>query len=110
MACRKRGRPSSWIRREKRRSIYARDSYTCVLCNFYCDASNINEVNRVLTIDHVRARNNGGHNHHTNLVTACRRCNSSRQDKPIKKWCDEKCLDYQSVRRRIRNAVRRKLP
>lgn len=62
------------------------------------------------TVDHVKPRSNGGHNCHTNLVTACRSCNSSRQDKPLKQWCDKKGLDYIAIRRRIRNAVRRKLP
>ena len=63
-----------------------------------------------LTIDHVKARSNGGKNHHTNLVTACRSCNSSRQDKPLKQWCEEKGLDYKAIKRRVYNAIRRKLP
>ena len=103
MACRKRGHPSSWIRREKRRRIYWRDRFTCVYCaGQFCPKS--------LTIDHVRARNNGGHNKTTNLVTACRRCNSSRQDKPLEDWCALKQLDLAAIQRRIRNATRRKLP
>ena len=102
--CRKRGHPSSWIRPEKRKRIYARDGYVCV----YCDI--IPNMSRDFTLDHVRARSNGGQNHHTNLITACRSCNSSRQNKPLKQWCEEKGLDYYAIHRRVRNAVRRKLP
>ena len=102
--CRKRGHPSGWIRSEKRRRIYRRDRFTCVYCNTkFTDGLS-------LTVDHVKARNNGGHNHHTNLVTACRSCNSSRQDRPFKQWCEKKGLDYEAIRRRIYNAIRRKLP
>jgi 5-methylcytosine-specific restriction endonuclease McrA len=102
--CRKRGHPSGWIRTEKRHRIYKRDHYKCLYCNkLIYDALNY-------TVDHVRARNNGGHNHHTNLVTACRSCNSSLQDKKLKDWCELKGYDYNEVRKRIRNAIRRKLP
>lgn len=106
--CRKRGHPSGWIRREKRYRIYKRDRFTCVYCTHKWPDSGPPYFN--ITVDHVKARNNGGHNHHINLVTACRSCNSSLQDKPLKQWCEEKGYDYNEVRRRIRNAVRRKLP
>ena len=104
MACRKRGHPSSWIRKEKRERIYARDGHLCVYC---CIAPN---GSRDFTLDHIRARSNGGHNQHINLITACLSCNSSRQNKPLKQWCEENGFDYEAIHRRIRNAVRRKLP
>lgn len=109
MKCRKRGRKSGWIRRKKRLLIYARDDFKCVYCDRQFTRSD-------LTLDHVRARSNGGHNHHTNLVTACRSCNSSKQNKTIREWME---LTYPEVsahlmtkvlRRRVRNAQRRKLP
>lgn len=103
MPCRKRGHSSSWIRPEKRYRIYKRDRFACVYCG---EPSKTGKT----TIDHVKARSNGGNNNHTNLVTACHACNSSRQDKPLRAWCGKRGLDYETVRRRIRNAVRRKLP
>ena len=103
--CRKRGHPSGWIRPEKRHRIYLRDDWTCVYCYTY-RAGDFQH----LTVDHVKPRSKGGSNHHSNLVTACRSCNSSLQAKPLKQWCEENNLDYKAIRRRIRNAVRRKLP
>lgn len=102
--CRKRGHPSNWIRPDKRQRIYKRDNNTCVYCETQLDSP------RQLTLEHVVPRSNGQNNHHTNLVTACRSCNSSRQNKTLKAWCLQKKLDYQAITKRIRNAVRRKLP
>jgi len=111
--CRKRGHPSGWIRRSKRLRIYARDEFRCVYCN--CQYPRLG-----LTLDHVRARSNGGHNHHTNLVTACRSCNSSKQNRTLREWitCRNRDrnrlsmteIDLADIRRRVRNAQRRVLP
>jgi len=38
-----------------------------------------------VTLDHLLARSAGGDNDARNLVTACKSCNSSRQDRP---WAD----------------------
>lgn len=77
---------SSWIRIEKRLAIYLRDEFTCL----YCGKNLKNEDPENVTLDHLVPRNplvahgNGG-NEATNLITACRACNCSRQDKP---WVD----------------------
>ena len=52
-----------------RARVYARDGQACVHCGRDSD----------LTLDHIVPRAAGGTNAVTNLVTACRRCNSSRQ-------------------------------
>lgn len=75
-----------WITPEKRLAIYIRDGFQCA----YCGASLKNVAPEGITLDHLVPRNplvahgNGG-NEATNLITACRSCNSSRQDKP---WVD----------------------
>lgn len=102
IACRKRGHSSGWIRKAKRRAVYARDRHRCVYCN-----RSVPESER--TLDHVRARSNGGSNAASNLVTACLGCNSSKQGKPLRQWCSEVGFDVGAIRRRIKNAVRRKL-
>jgi len=112
MSCRKRGHRSGWIRHSKRLRIYARDEFRCVYCN--------RQYPRLsLTLDHVRARSNGGHNHHTNLVTACRSCNSSKQDLTLRQWVVKRWgwagpmawkPRLNTMRRRVRNATRRVLP
>jgi len=68
---------SKWITRQKRLAIYLRDGMACC----YCGATV--EDGAMLTLDHIEPHHNGGSNHESNLVTACRRCNSSRADRPV---------------------------
>ena len=70
-----------WIRVEKRLALYIRDSFACA----YCGRDLRNAAPADVTLDHLLPRSTGGTNDATNLVTACRSCNSSRQDKP---WVD----------------------
>jgi 5-methylcytosine-specific restriction endonuclease McrA len=76
--CSRKGRSSSWIRREKRLAIYIRDRFQCC----YCGKDLRRAPARQVTLDHLDPRCNGGHNAPTNLITACLRCNSARQDRP----------------------------
>jgi 5-methylcytosine-specific restriction endonuclease McrA len=70
-----------WIRTEKRLAIYIRDSFRCL----YCGSDLRHAAPADITLDHLLPKSAGGANDATNLVTACRSCNSSRQDKP---WVD----------------------
>src|SRR5438270_449968 len=72
---------SRWIPAWKRTAIYIRDGFECVYCGKSLKGSEPREV----TLDHLLPRTSGGTHEATNLVTACLRCNSSRQDKP---WMD----------------------
>lgn len=63
----------------KRLAIYIRDSFACV----YCEQDLRNARPMDITLDHLVAQTNGGTNQATNLVTACRKCNCSRQDKDV---------------------------
>jgi len=67
-----------WIRPEKRLALYIRDSFTCAYCGRDLKSLDPSEV----TLDHLLPRSAGGDNDATNLITACRSCNSSRGDKP----------------------------
>lgn len=73
---------SSWIRKDKRLAIYLRDGFACA----YCGRDLHGAPYRDVTLDHLNAKHRAGNHHHTNLVTACRSCNSSRQDKPWRKY------------------------
>jgi len=66
---------SKWISRPTRLAIYLRDGMACVYCG------NTVEDGASLTLDHLTPYREEGVNHHTNLVTACHRCNSSRGDR-----------------------------
>lgn len=72
-----------WIRAEKRLAIYLRDEFRCVYC-----CKNLHGADpRDITLDHLVAKVDGGSNKETNLVTACRSCNCSRQDTPLNRFC-----------------------
>jgi 5-methylcytosine-specific restriction endonuclease McrA len=55
-----------------RRSIFARDNYTCQYCGVQ---------SRDLTIDHILPKRHGGGMQWDNLVACCRRCNTRKGDK-----------------------------
>src|SRR3972149_10900735 len=66
-----------WIRNERRLAIYLRDGLACV----WCSAAVEDGVQ--LTLDHVISYIDNGDNASENLVTACKRCNSSRGSRSI---------------------------
>jgi hypothetical protein len=67
-----------WIRPEKRLAIYLRDGFACAYCGTDLRDSAPENVN----LDHLRPRSKGGTNEARNLVTSCKSCNCSRQDRP----------------------------
>ena len=71
------------LRKDLRLAIYLRDSFRCV----YCCSDLHGAAPMDITLDHVKAQADGGSNSPDNLVTACRSCNCSRQDKPLAKFC-----------------------
>ena len=80
MASGRKWQGARWIRRERRLAIYLRDGAACV----YCGSSL--EDGAILSLDHLRPVSAGGGNSSRNLVTACRRCNSARGDRPLPAW------------------------
>ena len=58
-----------------RQNIFKRDSGKCQYCGTTKD----------LTIDHVIPRSRGGKSTWTNLVTACKKCNSKKSDFTLEK-------------------------
>jgi len=99
----------NWIRQEKRLAIYLRDGLACA----YCKATLEDGI--TLTLDHCKAHSHGGTNHETNLVTCCKRCNSSRGNRPMAAFA-RVVAEYinhgvtaKSILDHIRNCRRRKL-
>lgn len=94
---------SSWIRREKRIAIYLRDNYRCI----YCNKDLKNADNQNITLDHIKPRSQGGSNRHTNLITCCKQCNSTRSNKPIRQFTTKEIVRkirkqrYKSIRKYI---------
>jgi 5-methylcytosine-specific restriction endonuclease McrA len=88
MACKKvrktnrQWKGSRWIQPWRRLAIYMRDSFACQ----YCGRNLLGAKKEDVTLDHLRCHTNKGGDESTNLVTACRSCNSSRQDKPWRRY------------------------
>ena len=61
--------------------IEARDHFRCLYCKRTAAESGAH-----LHIDHLIPRKQGGPDLPTNLVMACRSCNSSRQQMPVRDW------------------------
>lgn len=53
-----------------RQNVFKRDNFECVYCG----------TRRELTLDHVMPSSRGGTHSWTNLVTACKRCNTRKGD------------------------------
>ena len=64
-----------------RDNIFKRDDYTCVYCGY-------NDM-RAMTLDHVIPKSKGGEDTWENLVTACRGCNSEKDNLTIEEWGKE---------------------
>lgn len=101
---------SKWIRKERRLGIYLRDGMACV----YCGAS-IEEDGIVLSLDHVKPDSKGGDNRSSNLVTCCRKCNSSRGNRPLRDFCKAIAgylnhgIVWQDIENHVWNCTRRKV-
>ena len=76
------GQGMRWCRSTRRLGLYIRDGLACVWCG------DTIESGATLTLDHIVPYANGGTwgnggNENTNLVTACKSCNSSRGSRTI---------------------------
>ncbi|HEX5973635.1 MAG TPA: HNH endonuclease [Rubrobacteraceae bacterium] len=92
---------SHWIRPEKRLALYLRDRFTCV----YCLRDLHGADPRDITLDHLVCRGEGKADHSEgNLITACRCCNSSRQDKPLARFCGPETRAH--IRRNTRRSLK----
>ena len=96
---------SKWIRPEKRKRLYERDRFECMYCGMGI------EDGAALTLDHVTARELGGTNEATNLVTACLTCNSAKRSLSVRQFLvhlRDNGVDTTGMARRIRKATSRK--
>jgi len=91
---------SKWIRPAKRLAIYLRDRFTCLYCLRDLHGADPRDV----TLDHLNATHDAGHHHESNLCTACRSCNSSRQDKPLARFAGPETRAH--IRRNTRRSLK----
>ena len=90
---------AKWIRPEKRLALYLRDHFICT----YCGRDLHDAPTADVTLDHLAPRCHGGGNDATNLVTACRSCNSARAARAWQTFASA------PARRRIRRQIARPL-
>jgi hypothetical protein len=82
MATERKWNGMNWARKDKRLAIVLRDGGCCV----YCGATVVDGA--TLTLDHITCWSHGGSNDPDNLVTACRTCNSSRNNRTLVEFTD----------------------
>ena len=89
------------------RRIDARDGGCCVYCGSDAEQSGAH-----LHLDHLTPKSHGGADEPTNLVVACRRCNTARQNMTLAQWsayaAEVYGLDFSW--QQIRGQARRRLP
>lgn len=88
-----------WIRTDKRLAIYLRDRFLCMYCCRDLHGADPMDI----TLDHIRCQSRGGSNSETNLVTSCRSCNCSRQDKPLSRFAGKETIAH--IRRNTRRSL-----
>jgi len=95
-----------WIRPKKRKAIYVRDDLACVYCGKGI------EDGIIFTLDHLIPQELGGSNHESNLVTACKTCNSQKGSKTIRQffaYLRKRGVATDKIGRRIRRNTKRRL-
>jgi hypothetical protein len=101
---------SKWITPLRRLAIYLRDGLACV----YCGAAV--EDGAQLSLDHLKCHVNGGGNESSNLVTCCKRCNSSRGSRTVAAFCRAVACylnhgaDPKQIERHVRACAKRSVP
>lgn len=87
------------IRKDLRLAIYLRDHFRCLYC-----CKDLHDAHPMdITLDHVKCNADGGSNDASNLVTACRACNCSRQDKPLSRFAGPETRA--DIRRNTRRSI-----
>lgn len=93
------------IRADLRLAIYLRDRFTCL----YCCRDLHDAAPMDITLDHLVPDSKGGSNDPRNLITACRACNCSRQDKPLSRFAGPEARKHIARNRNRAIAKYRKL-
>lgn len=89
------------MRPDKRLAIYLRDGFRCLYCLQDLHGADPADI----TLDHLKPHVDGGTNHESNLITACRGCNCSRQDTPLSRFAGSETRKH--IRRNTRRSLRR---
>lgn len=87
------------VRKDLRLALYLRDAFRCLYC-----CRDLHDAHPTdITLDHIIPSIDGGGNESENLVTACRKCNCSRQDKPLARFAGKETRA--DIRRNTRRSM-----
>lgn len=89
----------SLARKDLRLAIYLRDRFTCLHCLKDLHGADPRDI----TLDHAKCRSDGGSDTHDNMFTACRKCNCSRQDKPLARFAGPETVKH--IRRNLKRSI-----
>lgn len=93
----------NWITQAKRLAIYVRDGFACCYCGRGVEVKGL-----VLTLEHVVPYAEGGALlDPTNLVTACRNCNSARGKKKLTTFVNANAEKWERTPASILSYIRR---
>lgn len=93
---------SNWIQPWRRLAVYIRDEFACAYCGTALNDAKPADI----TLDHLVCQINGGSHDASNLVTACRSCNSARGKKLWRDYATGgSILNINKLVRRKLNAV-----
>ena len=92
------------VRPDLRLAIYLRDRFACLYCGQDLHGNTL-FTTAELTLDHLTPQKEGADNRPTNLITACRKCNCSRRDKPWKQFATGGAVDR--IARNRRRSIKR---
>lgn len=82
------------------KQIKARDGFACVYCGATEKTSGAH-----LHLDHLTPKAHGGADVASNLILACRSCNSARKDMLLPAWCKIVGCDARAIRAQARRAL-----
>jgi len=110
---------SKWITKQARQKIYTRDNFTCLYCGNVCNPEAENNAQENASLDHVVPRIeiastcktdkefNAACRNSKNIITACRKCNSTKSHRTVYEFCKMMEFDYGQVIERIGVAVQK---
>lgn len=103
---------ASWISKNTRNKIYARDNQVCCYCGKHCDIGDTRthtNPTTLATLDHIVPQKElaaastddkdfaAKRRDSKNLVVVCMGCNSSKQHTTLFVWCKQTGKDYAAI-------------
>ncbi len=115
---------ASWISKNTRNKIYARDNAVCCYCGKQCivgDTRTHSNPSELATLDHIVSQKelassstddkdfSKKRRNPANLVVSCMRCNSSKKDVSLYVWCNQNNRNYPAILIEIATRIQKEI-